>query len=112
MSAMAAKPEEMAPSAIQPEPEVSPMSQVHTPEQSLSQARAYIAAGAFEAAANGYERLAAIPHLREEVIQDLERAVTDHPDHHALLSALGDAYKHAGELQKALNTYKKALAKL
>jgi hypothetical protein len=80
-------------------------------EPSLAQARGHLDAGALDEAAKAYERLAAIPALREEVIQDLEQAVTDYPDHPALLSAMGDAYKHAGELQKALRAYKAALAR-
>jgi hypothetical protein len=114
---------EAIPTAAVEPPEAAPVEEVEpesvladrtseSPEQSLSQARAYLSEGALDAAAKEYERLATIAAVREEVIQDLEQYIVDNPGNHALLCALGDAYKHAGELHRALSTYKKALARL
>jgi cytochrome c-type biogenesis protein CcmH/NrfG len=50
--------------------------------------------------------------MRERVIADLEQAVQLRPNESRLWQALGDAYQEAGKLQKALEAYRQALARL
>ncbi len=78
----------------------------------LTQARAYLAGGALDEAANEYEQLVDTSSLQPEILQDLEQAVTAHPDHAALQRTLGDVYMRIGQLQKALQAYRQALQKL
>jgi len=81
-------------------------------ETRLSLARAYLRAGNLDDSARGYEQLAKVPALTEALIHDLEKAVANHPEHHALQRVLGDAYMRAGKLNNALDAYKQALTKL
>ena len=78
----------------------------------LTQARAYLGGGALDEAANEYEQLVDTSSLQPEILQDLEQAVTAHPNHAALQRVLGDVYMRVGQLQKALQAYRQALQKL
>jgi tetratricopeptide (TPR) repeat protein len=78
----------------------------------LASAREYLRNRAFGDSAREYEQLVQVPELREELIQELEETVSEHPDHYELHEVLGDAYVHGGQLQKALQAYKEALSKL
>jgi cytochrome c-type biogenesis protein CcmH/NrfG len=81
-------------------------------ETRLSLARAYARQGTLDASLQEYERLAKVPALAETLIQDLVAVIETHPDRSAPRRVLGDAYMRAGRLQKALDAYKEALAKL
>ena len=83
-----------------------------TPEQSLTVARSHLDGGALDAAAKEYEHLAATGSLQGDVVRDLEQAVENYPEHPALQRALGDAYMRSGQLQRALQAYQDALAKM
>ncbi len=78
----------------------------------LSLARAYHKEGDREAAFDQYGKLIRSSRLLEMVIEDLERASREAPDQSAVWQLLGDAYVKASRLQKALESYQKALARL
>jgi len=78
----------------------------------LSLARAYHKEGDKEAAFDQYGKLIRSGRLIEMVIEDLERAGREAPDQPAVWQLLGDAYVKAGRLQKALESYREALARL
>jgi thioredoxin-like negative regulator of GroEL len=81
-------------------------------ETRLSLARAYHVEGDREAAFDQYGKLTRSGRLLEMVIEDLERASRDAPDESTVWHLLGDAYVKAGHLQKALESYQEALARL
>jgi tetratricopeptide (TPR) repeat protein len=81
-------------------------------ETRLSLARAYYEEGDREAAFDQYGKLIRSSRLLEMVIEDLEQASREAPDQSTTWQLLGDAYVKAGHLQKALESYQKALAKL
>jgi thioredoxin-like negative regulator of GroEL len=81
-------------------------------ETRLSLARAYHMEGDREAAFDQYGNLIRSGRLIEMVIEDLERASRDAPDPSTVWHLLGDAYVKAGQLQKALESYQEALARL
>ena len=78
----------------------------------LSLARAHHKEGDREAAFDQYSRLIRSGRLLETVIEDLERASQETPSQSAVWQLLGDAYLKAGYLQKALESYQEALARL
>ena len=78
----------------------------------LSLARAYHKEGDREAAFDQYGKLIRSGRLIEMVIKDLERASREAPDQSTMWQLLGDAYVKAGRLQKALESYREALARL
>ena len=78
----------------------------------LSLARAYHKEGDRQAAFDQYGKLIRSGRLIEMVIEDLKRASREAPDQPAVWQLLGDVYVKAGRLQKALESYQEALARL
>jgi hypothetical protein len=114
--------EETAPQAQahvigEPEPAVQeqaprPLPVADDAEARLALARAYLQQGELDVSAAEFEELVKIPSLTERLIGDLEEAVGLYPEQPALHRILGDAYMRSGQLQKALNAYRDALARL
>ena len=72
----------------------------------LALARAYVATGEWEKAAQQYTQLAqSAAEVRGDVIADLERSTQEHPEQWPLHQALGDAYMEAGRFEEALAKY-------
>jgi Tfp pilus assembly protein PilF len=95
------------------EPEAAPaVAEVVGPAQRLGSARAHLAELALDHAAREYQQLVDTPSLQSELLEDLEQAVEAHPGHAPLLRVLGDVYVRAGQLQKALRSYRQALHNL
>lgn len=78
----------------------------------LAMARLLFNLGDTARAAREYQRLLRVVAMREAVIADLEQAVQLRPNDPQLWQVLGDAYQEAGKLQKALEAYRQALARL
>jgi thioredoxin-like negative regulator of GroEL len=78
----------------------------------LSLARAYHKEGNREAALEQYGKLIRSGQLLEMVIEDLERASREAPGQSDVWQLLGDVHVKAGRLQKALESYQEALARL
>jgi tetratricopeptide (TPR) repeat protein len=81
-------------------------------ETRLSLARAYHKEGDRGAAFDQYGKLIRSGRLLEMVIEDLEQVSGDAPSQSTVLHLLGDAYVKTGHLQKALESYQEALARL
>lgn len=82
-----------------------------TPEAQLALARSHFRAGNWEEAAQLYDHLIAEGLLLNEVITDLEEAVTLHGTNR-WYTLLGDAYSQDGQLKKAMQAYQTALKSL
>ena len=78
----------------------------------LSLARAYHKEGDREAAFEQYGKLIRSGRLLEMVIEDLEQGSREAPGQSDVWQLLGDAYVKADYLQKALESYQEALARL
>jgi hypothetical protein len=78
----------------------------------LDLARAHLSRNALDESAREYERLVQEPDLAQDLIEELEATVEKYPHHSPLHRILGDAYMRTDRLQKALDAYRKALAKL
>ncbi len=78
----------------------------------LALARAYLKDGDVSEAASHYGEIVTSGSLLEEVIDDLEAAADDTPDHLRTHELLADAYVKHGRLQKALDKYRWLRAKL
>jgi tetratricopeptide (TPR) repeat protein len=81
-------------------------------ETRLAMARLLFNLGDTARAVREYQPLMRVAAMRERVIADLEQAVQLRPNESRLWQALGDAYQEAGKLQKALEAYRQALARL
>lgn len=82
------------------------------PENVLARARESLRKTNIGEAAGAYAQLIRSGESLAEVIADLEAANDDLPDTPELLRALGDAYMKDNQLQRALDTYKRALKQL
>jgi hypothetical protein len=83
-----------------------------TPENVLATARQHLGDDDHERAAEGLSYLISIGSGVDEVIATLERYSSRNQMSPLLLSVLGDAYMQNNHLQKALDTYRQALAQL
>ena len=81
-------------------------------DERLARARSHLSMQALDDSVDDYEQLLREPGLAPALIEELETAVETHATHAALQRVLGDAYVRAGQLQKALQAYRQALAKL
>jgi peptide/nickel transport system permease protein len=79
---------------------------------SLTKARAALQQGDIPEAVGTYRALIQGGRMLEKVIQDLNRAVDQHPTEGSLWEALGEAYNQAGQLLQALDAYSKAIEHL
>ena len=75
----------------------------------LAVARQRLAEGSFDSAIEVYAELIAGGRILTDIAADLEASVILNPGHPELLRTLGDAYMRDNQLQRALDTYKKAL---
>lgn len=82
-----------------------------TPEAQLALARSHFRAGNWEEAAQLYEHLITESLLLNQVITDLEEAVTLHGTNR-WYTLLGDAYSQDGQLKRAMQAYQIALKSL
>ncbi|MGH2538871.1 MAG: hypothetical protein ACRDHL_15890 [Candidatus Promineifilaceae bacterium] len=98
--------EEPLPAEMMAEPEeaVEPDAR---PEQEGAQLA--LAAGDFEEAASQFGRAVEQGRPLQAVIAELESAASEHEGQPHLLRALGDAYVRNGQLEKALEVYRRAL---
>jgi tetratricopeptide (TPR) repeat protein len=78
----------------------------------LTQAREALAGGDLVAAAETYQALVTQQDGLAALIADLEKAVNDYPTSLPFYRLLGDAYMDNGQLQKAVETYRRALDNL
>jgi tetratricopeptide (TPR) repeat protein len=100
---------EVQPSAASRAPEPSTAAaQSSQLEETLEQARQALSYEKFADAAKHYKGLVKKGKLLDEVVADLEGAVSRHPRQLALWQALGDAYMRADRLRDALDSYTKA----
>jgi hypothetical protein len=106
-----AEPESPDPWPVPQEPESVPVA-AESVEEHLSTARALLADGSLEDASRAYEQLLDIAPLHSQLVADLEQAVEANPGQSTLIRVLGDTYMRAGELQKALGAYRRALHSL
>jgi competence ComEA-like helix-hairpin-helix protein len=89
---------EVVSEAAAPEPEI--------PE--LQDAWSEISAGNIEGAVDQYSDLINQEQHLDEIIRDLQAAISRYPSDSSLYQSLGDAYMHANMLQEALDAYNRA----
>lgn len=78
------------------------------PQVSISQAQSALSRGDFEKAGNLYSELIQLEQHLDEVIHDLNEALSQHPIIVSLWQTLGDAYRRSNRIQDALDAYTKA----
>ena len=78
----------------------------------LGEAQQALEAGQMDAAVERYQAYLERGEDISTLITDLERATQEHENQPALTQLLGDAYNMNGQLQKALDAYRQALAML
>ena len=94
--------------AAAPEPEPEPAPKKPSEAQQLGDARASLAANNLQEALDQYGKLVRGRKLLDDVVDDLQNAVSDHPQNVELLQLLGDAYMRSDHLREALDMYTKA----
>lgn len=99
-----------APAPVDPDPAPEPDPKPKKPSETeqIGAARAALAGNRLEDALEQYGKLVRGRKLLNDVVDDLENAMDDHPHNVALLQLLGDAYMRADRLREALDMYTKA----
>jgi hypothetical protein len=92
-----------APAAVR-----QPASPAPAPRSHLEQARHTLGNGKVEDAALEYGKLVGKRQLLEEVVADLQAALSHYPQSVSLLQTLGDAYMRTDHLREALDCYTRA----
>jgi cytochrome c-type biogenesis protein CcmH/NrfG len=85
--------------------------EVSTPESEipeLQEAWNNISEGNIEGAVDQYTELINQEHYLDEVIRDLQSALSKYPSDSSLYQSLGDAYMRTNMLQEALDAYNRA----
>lgn len=97
--------------APMPVPVPVPVAPAIDVDAALAQARTSLQHGDLDASLQSYEAIVRANHRVEVVVQDLTRLISDerHKQNPAVYRVLGDSLMRKGDLQQALDTYRKAL---
>jgi tetratricopeptide (TPR) repeat protein len=121
-----ATPPTPAPKPVSPEPKYTPapvmaeaVAEVEVedglpadPEERFKMARLARDRGEIEEAVHAYDSLVGRGVYLDKIIEDLEQTIKSYPSNYLLYQLMGDAMMRDGRLQKALEVYRQALAKL
>lgn len=79
----------------------------HLKKESLGIARKAVASGDLSRAIELYQEILENGDMSSDLVRELESVVAEQPDSPDLVKLLGDAYMQDGQMQKALETYRK-----